>query len=238
MQLFLDLSVLAILLITVIVCWVKGFIRSMLGVAKAVLSVVLTYSLAPRFSTFLDQKLIGERVSSYIYDRFVAMFDQGAVTFDLSFVVENLPSWLRTILGATDAAAVGGDYTHMTAATADELWQMAESFAGPISSIISKLLGYSLTFLGVMILLSVAAFLLGKIADLPVIRTCDKLLGFLLGVLSAALYASAYTLLAFAVLSLIEGSYEAMAFHEAFEQSTLFAWIYHHNLFRLIFGIG
>ena len=238
MQLFLDLSVLAIVLITVIVCWAKGFIRSMLGVAKAVLSIVLTYTLGPRLSAWLETGLVGERVSHYIHDRFVAMFDQSASSFDLSHVVENLPTWLRTILGATDASVLGSDYTHMTDATAEEMWEMAESFAGPISHIISSFIGYAVTFLGVMLVLTILAYLLGKVADLPVIRTCDRLLGLVLGVLSAALYASAYTLLVFAVLSMVEGSYEAVPFHEAFEQTTVFAWIYEHNLFRVIFGIG
>ncbi len=238
MQLFLDLSVLAILLVTVIVCWAKGFIRSMLGMAKAVLSVVLTFTIGPRVSAWVEKTFIAERVSSYIHDRFVAMFDPSALSFDLSHVVENLPTWLRTILGATDAAVLGSDFTHMTDATADEMWQMAESFAEPISGIISNFIGYAVTFLGVILLLSLGAYLLGKVAELPVIRTCDKLLGLALGTVSAALYASAYTLLVFAVLSMIEGSYEALAFHDAFEQTVLFEWIYHHNLFRLIFGIG
>ena len=238
MQLYLDLSVLALILITVIEFWIKGFIRSMLGFAKAVLSVILTYHIGPRISSWLEQTFVAERVHTYVHDRFTAMFDQAASSFDLSHVVENLPAWLRAILSTSDVSEVGGDYLHMTDATANELWQMAESFADPIARTISNFIGYALTFLCVMLVLSLVALLLGKFADLPIIRTCDKLLGFLLGVLSAALYASVYTVLMFAVFSMIEGSYASVPFHEAFEQSTLFSWVYDHNLFRLIFGIG
>lgn len=238
MQLFLDLSVVALILVTVIVCWVKGFIRSALGVAKAVLSVILTFTLAPHLANWIQNRLIGDRIANYIYSRFVAMFEQGASTFDLSHVVENLPGWLRTMLGASDAAALGSDFVHMTDATASQLWNMAETFAGPIESTVSKFIGYAVTFFGVMLILSIVAFFLSKLADLPVLRTCDRLLGLLLGLLSAALYSATYTVLLFAILSLIEGSYSGLTFHQAFENTVVFQWIYHHNLFRLIFGIG
>ena len=238
MQLYLDLSVLVLILVTVIVFWVKGFIRSMLGFAKAVLSVILTYHFGPRLSVWVERALVGERVHTYVHDRFTAMFDEAAATFDLSHVVENLPSWLRAILSTSDISEVGGDFLHMTDATADEMWQMAESFADPISRTISDFIGYALTFLGVMMVLSLVTLLLGKFADLPIIRTCDRLLGFLLGVVSAALYASVYTVLLFAILSMVEGSYASVPFHDAFDQTVLFSWIYDHNLFRVIFGIG
>lgn len=238
MQLFLDISVVALILVTVIVCWVKGFIRSALGVAKAVLSVILTFTIAPHVAGWIRDTIIGDRIANYIYSRFVAMFEQGAATFDLSHVVANLPTWLRTLLGASDAAALGSDFTHMTNATASQLWSMAETFAGPIENMISRFIGYAVTFLVVMLVLSIAAFFLSKLADLPVLRTCDRLLGLLLGILSAVLYSATYTVLLFAIFSLIEGSYAGFEFHAAFEGTVVFQWIYNHNLFRLIFGIG
>ena len=73
---------------------------------------------------------------------------------------------------------------------------------------------------------------------MPVIRNIDHLLGLALGVVCAILYASAYTLLLFAALSMLEGVRPDFAFHEAYEQTIIFQRIYNINLFRFLFGIG
>ncbi len=240
MRFFLDISLLLLIAVTIFSCWHKGFIRSVLGTAKTVISVVLTYMFGAKVSAFLAERVVGQRVVRYVHDRFLAMFEQDAQVFDLSRVMENLPDWLRVLFERTnaDSASAGSDYANVTEASADKLYEMAESFARPISNIISDFLGYASVFLFSMLALTILAYILGKIADLPVIRTCDRLLGFLLGVLCAALYASVYTLLLFAILSLVEGSYEAVRFHQAFEQTVLFRQCYEYNLFRWIFGIG
>jgi uncharacterized membrane protein required for colicin V production len=41
MTYFLDLSLVAIILITVITCWRRGFIRSVFGALKAVIAAIL-----------------------------------------------------------------------------------------------------------------------------------------------------------------------------------------------------
>lgn len=240
MRIFLDLSLLALIVATVISCWHKGFIRSVLGTVKTVAAVILTYIFGPRASVYFHEHWVDARVHGYVHSRFVAMFDENTRVFDLSRIVNNLPDWLRVLFDATtaDSATAGKDYAHMTQATADELNEMVSSFARPLSNIISDFLGYTLVFFGALLVLTLVAYLLGKIADLPIIRTCDRLLGFLLGVACAALYASVYTLLVFALLSMVEGAYPTLHFHEAFEGTVLFRQLYEYNVFRYIFGIG
>ena len=126
----------------------------------------------------------------------------------------------------------------MTEAGGEQLYDMAQSFAAPITKVISDLLGYALVFFIALLCLNILAALLGKVADLPVIRSCDRLLGLALGIACAVLYASVYAVLIFAIFSLVEGANHAFAFHEAMEQTRLFQFIYEYNVFRVILGIG
>ena len=149
MRFFLDISLLLLIAVTIFSCWHKGFIRSVLGTAKTVISVVLTYMFGAKVSAFLAERVVGQRVVRYVHDRFLAMFEQDAQVFDLSRVMENLPDWLRVLFERTnaDSASAGSDYANVTEASADKLYEMAESFARPISNIISDFLGYASVFL-------------------------------------------------------------------------------------------
>ena len=239
MKLFLDLAPVVIIIVTVAVCWYRGFIRSVLGAAKTVLAVILTYVLGSRVSAYLADRVIGTRVTDYVHRRFLAMHEQGTEIFDLSHIIENMPDWLRVLFEWTDtSSAAASDYAGMTEANGEQLYRMAQSFSAPLTKIISDLLGYAAVFLAAMLLLTLAAYILGKIADLPVIRTCDRLLGLVLGLACAALYASAFVVLIFAFFSLIEGGNEGFRFHEAMEGTMLFKYVYEYNVFRWMFGIG
>lgn len=238
MKLFLDISIALLIASTVIVCWHRGFIRSVLGAAKTVLAVVATYLFGARASAWLAEHIVGVRVTDYVYGRFVAMHEQGTEVFDLSHVAQNLPDWLKTIFARTGIDFSGSDYSNMTEAGGEQLYDMAQSFAAPITKVISDLLGYALVFFIALLCLNILAALLGKVADLPVIRSCDRLLGLALGLVCAVLYASVYAVLIFAIFSLVEGANHAFAFHEAMEQTRLFKFIYEYNVFRVILGIG
>lgn len=240
MKFFLDLSIAILFATTVIVCWHRGFIRSVLGAAKTVLAVIATYLFGERVSVWLAEHVIGERVTNYVHSRFLAMHEQGTQVFDPSHIIENLPSWLKVLFERTnaDSASAGTDYTHVTEANGEELYDMAQSFASPITRIISDFLGYAAVFFIALLALTVLAYVLGKIADLPIIRGCDRLLGLLLGLACAALYASVFAVLIFAIFSMIEGANEGFRFHEAMEQTMLFKHLYEYNIFRYIFGMG
>ena len=240
MKYFLDLSLLLLIVLTVVLCWKRGFVRSVFGTAKNLLAIILTYAFGSVASGLISQYLLTEKVTEYVRSRLLAMFEAGAETFDLSRVADNLPSWVGTILEKTgmDPTSLIGSLGDATSADMAMLDSLATKLAAPIIKTLSDFLGYTIVFLVSLLVLTIVAALLKKLVELPIIRDVDHILGLVLGILLAILYASAYTLLAFAVLSMIEGVRPDFAFHEAYEQTILFQRVYGINLFRLIFGIG
>jgi uncharacterized membrane protein required for colicin V production len=240
MSYFLDISLLLIIVITIIVGWHKGLIRSVLGVTKSLFAILVSYFFGPTVSAWVSEKILTGRVTEYVHSRLLAMFEVGADTFDLTTILENLPSWLSVFFEKTgvDPAALAGDLANLTAADALTLEQLASSMAAPITKMLSDLIAYTAVFLIAMLIFAIVAFLLEKVADLPIIRGVDRTLGLVLGVFCALIYASVYTLLMFAIMSMVEGYYENVAFHAAYEQSWLFKLFYNINIFRFIFGIG
>jgi uncharacterized membrane protein required for colicin V production len=237
MSFFLDISLLALILTTVIMRWKKGFVRSVVGVGKTLICILATYLFGASASAFVSERWITGRVTQYVYERLLAMFEAGAETFDLSVIAGNIPSWVQLFFEklGIDFAGVVGD---ITTVDASGLQSLAQSLATPITNLISDIIGYSGVYLIALALVSILAYVLVKIADLPIIRQVDRGLGCALGVCMAMLYASVYTLLLFALLSLIEGYKPEFAFHEAYEKTWLFYRFYDINIFRFIFGIG
>lgn len=240
MKYFLDISLVLLIALTVILCWKRGFIRSVFGVAKNLVAIIVTYMLGSTASAWISEHLVTHRVTDYVHDRLLSMFETGAETFDLTHILDNIPSWVEIFFqrGDLDADALSGQLGSLTAADASSLEALATSLAAPITKMVSDFLGYTLVFLVSLLALTLLAHLLYKVAELPVIRNIDHLLGLALGVLCAVLYASAYTLLLFAALSMLEGVRPDFAFHEAYEQTIIFQRIYNINLFRFLFGIG
>ncbi len=240
MKYFLDLSLALLILATVITCWRRGFIRSVLGAAKTLVAAIVAYLFGSAASAWLESRYLLSHVTGVIYDRLLDTLGQGDGHFDLSAVLNNLPDWLKTLLGVfrVDVSGIEDAYGSVTDGSAETLREMAESIGQPVAHVLSDVAAYAVLFFGTILVLTLLSFLLGKIADLPVIRTCDRFLGFFLGVLGAILYASAYTLLLYLVLSFVQTSYEQLGFSQAFEQTILFRWVWEHNIFRLILPIG
>ncbi len=237
MSLFLDISLVALIAVTVIVCWRKGFVRSVLGVGKTLICLLATYLLGESASAFVSELWITERVTQYVHERLLALFETGVESFDLSVVAQNIPEWVQTFLEklGLNLTSIMGD---VTTVDTEGFQAFVQSLATPISKLISDIVGYTGVYLIALIVFSIVAYLLVKIADLPVIRKVDKALGCVLGVCAALLYASVYTLLLFALCSLIEGYNPDFAFHAAYDETWLFHAFYDINVFRWIFGIG
>ena len=240
MSLFLDVSLLIIIVATILSCWFKGFIRSIFGLAKSLLCMVMAYLFGPMVSSWIAERWIGGRVTQFVYDRLLSMFDAGAESFDLTQVQLKLPSWLNFILEkmGLDVTTLAGDFAHQTEADADGLWQLSSTLARPVTNLLSDLIGYVAVFLIAMLLFSLIASVLVKIANLPVLRKIDRALGLVLGIGCALIYAAVYTFLMYAVMNLAEAGFDGFSFQEAFEKTLLFKYCFNYNIFRWIFGIG
>ena len=237
MNIFLDVSLFALIVATILVCWIKGFIKTVLGVGKTLICILATYLLGAPASALVAERWIDGRVTQYVYDRLLALFETGVQTFDISVITANIPSWIQTFLEKL-GVNINSITEGLTTVDTEGLQNLSQTLADPITNLISDIIGYAGVYLITLILLSILTWILVKIAELPVIKKVDKTLGCILGVCSAFVYASVYTLLLFAIFSLIEGYNPEFAFHAAYDKSWLFRLFYDINVFRLIFGIG
>ena len=236
MQYFLDISLVAVIAVTVILYWHRGLIRSLMGAAKTVLAIVITYLFGETVSSWLYLSFVQPVVHSYVHTRLEEAVASGELSAGLTQLVSETPRWLQKLLELfhVDVEPLLQD---MAEQQFDQIEALVFRIADPLTEFFSSTVGYAAVFLIASLLLSVAVWILGKVADLPVIRTCDRTLGLILGVICAVLYSSLYVLLVYVVLGWFEVRYSTVPFSAGFEASWLFRHAYEWNLFRLLFGI-
>lgn len=95
------------------------------------------------------------------------------------------------------------------------------------SEALAVVIGYALTFLVAYLLLTLVIWLIGKLASLPVLKQCDKLLGLLLGLLSGIVVACLAATLLWA-LTYASGDLDI------YEKTTLMKFFKELNIFKFV----
>ena len=183
MSWILDALVLLVLLGTIIVYTKRGFVKTVLGFGKTLISIIVATLLGPKLSTFIAEKIIGNRITQKVYNILMSLYSGSSETFDLSQLFEQLPEgFVRMVetLGG-NVAELETKYGNMTAATKDTLVDFSQNIAQPITRIISDLFGYLLVFLATYVCFALLASIIAKIFEIPLLKQVNHFLGFVLG---------------------------------------------------------
>ncbi len=223
----LDIMIILIALVTIIIYYARGFVRAILGFGKVILSVVCASLFGREAGLIIAEKFMDSRLTESVYKAISGMYEAGATTFDLSKVAEKIPASLATL--AEKCGVNIGDLTTQyagdTAASSVRLHELSSSIALPISAFVSKILGYVIVFIAAYIVLAIIAFFIEKLAELPVLRTVNKLLGLCLGVGCACIYIVLFVFIANAVIYYVAASGDKVAALEIINKTIIFKFI-------------
>ena len=197
MQLVIDILLLVIFALLVFRGWRRGFMKSVLGLGRLILSVIITIIFGSAFADWLDVKFINPPVYEKVFAKFSDIAADITATAEggVDALVEKIPDAFR---GYLDLEAV--DPTAEINALVE---QWSRTVADSISGVISTVLGYILLFVLAFLVLTLVILIVGKFAKLPAIKTVDKLLGLLMGIVSGAIIVMVLSVLLGALLGVI-----------------------------------
>lgn len=193
-DILLDILLIAVFAILVFQGWRRGFFKSVLRVGRLILSVVLTVIFGSSVAAWMDETFINPPVYKVVFDKLSSIADDVAATANGSVdaMVEKIPEGFRDHL---DLSSV--DPTAGLNALVEE-W--SNTVAGSISLVIATVLGYVLLFVACFLVLTVVIAIVGKLAKLPLLKTADKILGLVMGVVSGAIAVIAISVILGALL--------------------------------------
>jgi uncharacterized membrane protein required for colicin V production len=218
MQLIIDVLFIVVFLMVVFRGWRRGFVKSVLGLGRLILSLVITVAFGATFAAWIDEKFVNPPVFEAVFQKFSDIAAEVTATAEggIEALVEKIPEFFRSYL---DLEAL--DPTAEINALVEE-W--SRTVADGISKVISTVLGHVLLFILAFLALTIVVFIVGKIAKLPAIRTVDKILGLLLGIVSGAITVVVISIILSALLSafgqdaVVEGSFVLRLFADVKDQ--------------------
>ncbi len=184
MSFLLDFIIIAIIAITVYFAAKNGFVKTAISALSFVVAIAVTAAFASPLADALKEAPFAETVENAVTDM---VKDSIADESGLAEFVNGESDGLNAILGLAgiEKSEFVSWYNESASGGDGALTEVAKYIATPIIDIIALLVAIILLYIGTQILLSIVAFFLNKLANLPVLRTANKGLGILLGVVLA-----------------------------------------------------
>lgn len=185
MSLFLDIAIVLIFAITVFFAAKNGFIKTLISAVSFIVAIIITASFCNPFAEFLKTTPIAESIETATEDKITEFILEGAG--DTDALVDGKSSDFNTLLtiSGIDKEEIKTWYAENVVDVENKESALAKKISEPIIDVIATATSIVILFVGTQILLSILSRVLNTLAKLPILRSCNKLLGIILGIILA-----------------------------------------------------
>ncbi len=187
MSFILDIAIIAIIALTVYFAAKNGFVKTAISAVSFILAVALTAMFASPLAEYLKESSVGKSVETAVEDAITnALVD---TSLGVDGLLEGKSEDFNKLVAVSGMSLeeLSAWYHNNVADTQKGESILASRIAEPITDITATAIAIILLFIGTQILLAIIARLLNLVAKLPIIRTANKALGILLGIILALL---------------------------------------------------
>ncbi|MGN1125953.1 MAG: CvpA family protein [Ruminococcus sp.] len=231
MSLALDLGVIIIVLLTIVVCFKRGFAKTVLGLLSNIISVVGAFILGTSLSDLIYSGLIKDNIIDSLSSSINSNLSTTSSTANEQ--TSALPDYIQSILSlfgySTDT--VNQNIDTMVETQSNNIASAVESAIGPvITAIISFFLVIILFFIFRFITARLSKLIAG-VMEVPVLHTVNRLLGGLVGILDGLVIVYFLTAIVIIVVPVVTGgAISYFDFGVMAEKTVLFRLFYDHNI--------
>lgn len=202
MSFILDLIIIIIAGATVFFAWKNGFVKTAISAVSFLVAIAVTAAFSSPLASALAETSIAESIEQATEDKISDIISES--TSGITGLIDGESSEFNTLISIAgfDSEEIRDWYQEQIRPEDSEA-SLAKHIAKPIIEIIAMLVAIIILYIGTQILLSIVGFFLDKIAKLPILRTANKSLGIVVGVVLALFRVC---LFCFAVNLLIEHS--------------------------------
>ncbi len=184
----LDIIIAVIIGVSIFLGAKNGFVKTAIGAAAFIIAVAVTCIFTSPLAGALKSTGIGAGIENATQEFISDIMLEDSMDMDELINGENEDFNNFVNISGTNEEDLK-DWYSQQGNTAEETAKsaLAKKLADPIADLITKLLAVIILFFGTRILLSVASYIITKICKLPVLKTCNTLLGVILGVILAVI---------------------------------------------------
>lgn len=191
MNLILDGIILAVCIISVVLGAKRGFIKSVMGVCTLIVSLLAAYTFTPAVSVYIEKQPFVENISDSITDTLKSLSKNDSGTYDLERLYRDMPDAFRQILQryGADEKELADSVPPTETSEAEAVETLSRLIADPVVKAISGALAFLGIFTLSVIALKLLTWLLDLVFQLPVLKSANTMLGLLVGIVCAFLWA-------------------------------------------------
>lgn len=192
---FIDLLLIAICIFTVILGTKRGFVKTLLSFLSTIVALVCSYTFTPIFATFLKEKFFLAPIADSIADtiRSIIPTTNGSYNFELLF--DDMPQTLSAILERynVDPDSLREATSAMPEQGEEAVSVLSEMIALPIVDMITTVVAFVTIFVVLVVVLTIISVVLNSVFKLPVLKSANTFLGFILGLATAIVILFVYS---------------------------------------------
>ncbi len=234
----------AVLIFTAVFCiWAgakKGFVRSVMGVATVVVSVVAAYAFTPLLAPVVSERFLDQKITGEIEETLCSQSDpEKTGVYDLDKLASELPESFTSILNRydKDSSGIVERMRGETAASRATVRAIAEDIASGTVRVLSSVIAFLVLFIASFILLSILTAVLDLLFSMPVLKQANVVLGIVFGIVEAAVFLWVLSI-ALSVLVRALGAIDPNGFgDEVVNHTVICRFFLRYNPFDLLYGV-
>ncbi len=235
----LDVLAVAILVVSAIFAYRKGFIKTLFSLLGGVIAVVLAISFCAPVAAWLDAAFVGPAVQKSVLTAvngapLAKDYDEALASVDVSDKLQEMPESLRSFLESLniDAEDVVDIAEKNKATSVAARRQLIDDITAPITATISKAIALIALMILFLLLLFIASRLLNVIFKLlPFGTSFNRFGGLILGVLRGILFIMIFGLIAYGF-----ASGNTLISHKDIEGTWILEWVNTYNPILKLFS--
>lgn len=233
MNFLLDILLLLIVVQTVVRCTMRGFVKSIIHLVSLVAAFIAARTFSSPVSAWLRENVFSDRITASLRETISSLAERSRDVFDLSRLFADMPEEFSALLAryGADTEQLAATYGSFAEANTETAAKLADSIAEPVVSGLANVCGFILVFLAALIACTLIGALIDLIFKLPILRTANRFLGFLLGLICAAAFTLIYVGAAEHLMAYLHSVYPATFSADIVDRTLLVKYICQLGIF-------
>lgn len=188
----LDLIIIAIFAITVFFAAKNGFVKTAISAVSFIVAILITACFAGTLAGAIKTTAIADKIETATERKIEDVILESSL--DAVELVNGKSEAFNVLLSVSrvDQNDLKEFYDSLENKSFDPAKRIAKKVSEPIIDTVALIIAIIVLFFGTRILLSIVSSVLDNVAKLPILKSCNKLLGVLLGILLAVVRISLF----------------------------------------------
>lgn len=186
----LDIALAALFLIIILIYIKRGFVKSIWGLARIVVSVIASVCFGNTVGQWMNEKFILNAVTKTTYNTLNSIIPKKNGASDISGLFTKIPEKFRDLVQrcGADIDSLSKEFSNYSKASDEDVHELAGKISEPVSDCISTAAGYVVVFIFSIIVMFIIGKIIILLAEVPVLDKVNGTLGGILGAISGFFY--------------------------------------------------